>query len=197
MARARTQAGVACVTEPRRARHLIHPIRSQILGACREPKGTSDIAKQFGITRQRAYYHLRCLLHDDLVEAVDQRSKRGFTETLYRSTAKAFLVAPQAEAAVAPLHSQADSDDLAAQLIAHTARTQADVATWHGEGKASAASIGVATEATIQLVSDAERKAFYHDLIHAWRALVERHPAAEAPRNGTRVVLAVYGQTGR
>jgi DNA-binding transcriptional ArsR family regulator len=74
---------------------LCHPTRVEMLGALRAPASAAAVARQIGQPRQRVHYHLKTLEEAGLVEAVESRQNGNFIETLYRSVARSFVIAPE------------------------------------------------------------------------------------------------------
>ena len=100
-------------------------LRREVLEALREPGSASTLAPRLGESRQRINYHLRELEKAGLVELVEERPRRGFTERVVRATARAVLVEPEVVGDLAT----ATQDRFAADmLIAASTRTVQHVA---------------------------------------------------------------------
>lgn len=80
--------------DPDRLRVALTPLRRRLLGRLREPASAVRLAAEFDLPRQRVNYHLRVLEQAGLIELVEERPRRGFTERVMRATAGAFLVDP-------------------------------------------------------------------------------------------------------
>jgi DNA-binding transcriptional ArsR family regulator len=85
---------LALVDEPDRVRLALSPLRRRLLERLADPASATHLAAELGISRQRANYHLRQLEGAGLVELVEERPRRGFTERILRATARSFLVDP-------------------------------------------------------------------------------------------------------
>lgn len=77
---------------------LMHPIRLKILSELSTPQYSANLAKKFGMSEQRLYYHMRLLEKAGLIKVVKKESKRGALARIYQSTSQAFgIVLPGAE----------------------------------------------------------------------------------------------------
>jgi DNA-binding transcriptional ArsR family regulator len=88
------QHAVRLVEEPEGLRAALGPLRRAVLERMHEPASASEIAAALGVPRQRVNYHVKELENAGLVELVEERRRRGFTERVMRATARAFVVDP-------------------------------------------------------------------------------------------------------
>lgn len=98
-------ASIALVDAPDVLRAALPPLRRRLLDRLREPASAVVVAGEFGLPRQQVNYHLRTLESAGLLELVETRARRGCTERVLRTSARAFIVDPQVMApapAVAP-----------------------------------------------------------------------------------------------
>jgi DNA-binding transcriptional ArsR family regulator len=77
----------AYVDEPETVRIALSPIRRQLLELLREPASATQLATALELPRQRVNYHLKELEKAGLVELVEERQRRGFTERILRASA--------------------------------------------------------------------------------------------------------------
>ncbi len=179
------------MSDPEAVQALVHPLRTQILEALREPASAAAVARQLSQPRQRVNYHLKTLAQARLVEHVGERRVGNFVESLFKSVARTFLIAP-AVAWADPRRAEAlRSQHSLATLVVLGERLQRDAiglldrAAFDGEEIASAS---VTVE--VKFASEQERSAFLEEYMWALRPLLDRHGAKEgAPY---RVVLAAY-----
>jgi len=75
-------------------RLALSPIRRRLLEALREPASAAALATKLGMPRQKLGYHLRELEAAGLVELVEERRRRGFTERVLVASAGAYMVDP-------------------------------------------------------------------------------------------------------
>jgi len=86
---------VAFVEAPERLRAALPPLRRRLLDRLREPASAVVVAGEFGLPRQQVNYHLRTLEAAGFLELVETRPRRGCTERVLRTSARAFIVDPQ------------------------------------------------------------------------------------------------------
>lgn len=134
-------AGRDLLDEPERLRRALSPLRRQLLARLRTPASASQLAVELELPRQRLGYHLRQLEEAGLLDLVETRQRRGFTERVLRASADAYVVDPDVLApdrpagevpvpdAGEPRPSQVAGDRYAAGYLADVvARTVRDVA---------------------------------------------------------------------
>jgi DNA-binding transcriptional ArsR family regulator len=85
---------VALLDEPATLRGALAPLRRRLLARLAEPASASQLAPEFGVSRQKLNYHLRKLEDAGLVELVAQRQRRGFTERVLRARPDAYVIDP-------------------------------------------------------------------------------------------------------
>ncbi|WP_410790380.1 ArsR/SmtB family transcription factor [Kribbella sp. C-35] len=73
--------------EPEKVRLALSPIRRRLLELLREPSSATQLSATLDLPRQRVNYHLRELEKAGLVELVEERRRRGFTERILRASA--------------------------------------------------------------------------------------------------------------
>jgi DNA-binding transcriptional ArsR family regulator len=120
-ASAATSPAVALVEEPGRIRLALSPMRHQLLDRMVEPTSATQLAAELGLSRQRVNYHLRQLEAAGLVELVEERPRRGFTERVVRATARSFLVDPGVLGEPSPSPAPHPIDRFAADHLVATA----------------------------------------------------------------------------
>jgi DNA-binding transcriptional ArsR family regulator len=94
------------IDEPERVRLALSPIRRRLLERLREPASATRLAAELGLSRQRVNYHLRALEEAGLLELVEERRRRGFTERVLAARADAFVVDPAVLGAIADIEAQ-------------------------------------------------------------------------------------------
>ncbi|WP_460435283.1 ArsR/SmtB family transcription factor [Angustibacter speluncae] len=87
-------AAVALVDDPDRLLAGLSPVRRRVLDALAEPASATAVAERLGLTRQQVAYHCKVLEQAGLVELVELRQRRGFTERVLRRSAQEFVVDP-------------------------------------------------------------------------------------------------------
>src|SRR5579862_1909670 len=116
-------ATLQIVQSPEKAGVLLQPGRLRLLEQLTEPDSAAGLARRLGVARQKLNYHLRELEREGFLELVEERRKGNCTERVVRATAREFLIAPHAGAAI-----KADRFS-AAYLVSTAARVIRDLAT--------------------------------------------------------------------
>lgn len=188
------QPAVLSIREPGVLQALSHPTRVAMLEVLREPASAAGVARRIGQPRQRVGHHLKALEEAGLVEKVGTRQQGNFVETLYRSAARSFVIAPEVAWAdprrVEVLRSQHALGTLVkiGERLQRDAVVLLDRAAFDGEQVASAA-----VSAEVRFASEHERAEFLQEYLEQTRALLERYE--RKPGEPYRVVIAVHPQT--
>ena len=173
---------IEVISDPAAATVALDPIRSQLLAELAEPASAATLASRIGLARQKVNYHLRALEACGLVKVAEKRQWGGLTERLLVSSAKSFVVSPEAlgPAAADPARS---NDPLAASyLIALGARIVREVGDlWRRARRADKRLATLAIDTEIRFRSSADRAAFTQDLTRAIATLVARYHDEASP----------------
>lgn len=122
------------VEEPEKVRMALSPIRRQLLDLLQEPSSATQLAATLELPRQRVNYHLRELEKAGLIELVEERQRRGFTERILRASAATLVVDPsvmgRAFSSIQDQYAAEHLVDVAAGTVRDVARmqTKADAA---------------------------------------------------------------------
>jgi DNA-binding transcriptional ArsR family regulator len=183
---------VEVISDPAAATVALGPIRSQLLAELAEPASAADLASRMGLARQKVNYHLRALEACNLVKVAEERHWGGLTERLLVSSAKSFVVSPEAlgPAAADPARS---IDRLAASyLIALGARIVREVGDlWRRARQAGKHLATLSIDAEIRFASPADRAAFTRDLTQAVTELMSRYHDAKASTGRSHRLVVV------
>jgi len=185
---------VHSIQTPEALHAISHPTRVAMLEALHQPRSAASVGRELGQTRQRMTYHLKALEQAGLVERVGTRQNGNFVETLFRATARAFVVSPRV-AWSGPRRLEAlRSQHALATLVAVGEQLQRDAAVlldraaYEREQIASAA-----VSAEVGFESDADRAAFMREYLETTRDLLDRYGAKGGAEY--RVVLAIHPET--
>lgn len=184
---------VHLVKDPRQAALLAAPIRQRILEALEEPGSASTLARQLGIARQLAAYHVRQLEAHGFVELEREEQRRGCTERIVRRTAQYLVASPEVLAPGIDPRKVKDKFS-SSYLIALAARMAQEV----GEAQAVAERSGkrlptLSTDFEIRLRSPSEREAFAQELVASLAALAAKYHDDIHPDGRTyRVVVGAH-----
>lgn len=179
------------IDDPATAVTALDPTRTRILELLAEPGSATTVAAELGMSRQRANYHLRALEEHGLVELVEERPRRGFTERIVQSRARTFVVGRP----VGAIDPRRMRDRLSsAYLIALGARLVDDVASLARRAEAAGRSLPVlALDTEIRFASARERAAFTEELANAVADLAARYHDEHAPGGRWhRLVVAAH-----
>jgi DNA-binding transcriptional ArsR family regulator len=185
---------VEVIEEPGAAEVALDPIRTRLLALLVEPHSATSLATLVGLPRQKVNYHLKTLEAHGLVELVEERRKGNVNERVMRATAAAFVISPNALAAVAP-DPERSPDRLSARwLLAVAARLVKETGQLiTGATKAGKPVATFTLDGVVRFASAADRAAFAQELTAAVTALVSRYHDEQAPRGRDhRVIVAIH-----
>lgn len=177
------------VAEPDRLRAALSPLRKRLLDRLRDPASATQLADELDLPRQKLNYHLRVLEQAGLIELVEERQRRGFTERILRASAGAFVVDPTMMAA-ADAEITAVQDRYAAEhLVGAAASTVREVARMQAAAERSGTRLLTFTiEASIRFEHPGDVHRFTDALAEALA-----HTAAEFDSPGGRSYRVIVG----
>lgn len=95
-------APMALLDDAERVRTALSPIRRRLLAELQAPGSAASLAVALDMPRQKVGYHLKALEEAGLVNLVEERQRRGFTERLFTASADAYVIDPDLLAGPAP-----------------------------------------------------------------------------------------------
>ncbi len=95
-------APMALLDDADRVRTALSPIRRRLLSELQSPGSAASLAVALDMPRQKVGYHLKALEEAGLVNLVEERQRRGFTERLFTASADAYVIDPDLLAGPAP-----------------------------------------------------------------------------------------------
>ena len=176
------------------ASSVLSPIRARILEALAEPGSASTVARDLGLARQKANYHVRALESHGLIEHVEDRRRGNCTERVVRATARHYLIAPSVLGTLEARPEHSADRFSSAYLAAISARTVSEVA----ELRERAASVDkrvptFSLETVVRFSSPQKQAAFGRDLANAVVGLIARyHDNDAAGGRWFRVALGAH-----
>jgi predicted ArsR family transcriptional regulator len=173
---------VEVISDSRAAATALDPIRSRLLAELAEPASAAALASRMGLPRQKVNYHVRALAACKLVEAAGERPWGGLTEKLFVSSARSYVVSPEALGAVAADPARSGDRLAASYLIALGARIVREVGDlWCRARQADKHLATLAIDSEVRFASPTERAAFTGELTQAINDLVGRYHHPDAP----------------
>ncbi|MCG8468246.1 MAG: helix-turn-helix domain-containing protein [Gemmatimonadetes bacterium] len=179
--------------DPRSVRSALTPLRRRLLAELREPDSASGLAPRLEISRQKLNYHLRQLEAQGLVELVEERRRRGFTERVFRTTAHALVVDPEVLGGLVDPEAIQDRFS-SAYMVAAASRLVSDVAALRsGAAEAGKRLATITHESEIDFASPRELRAFSDELTGLLRGLIAKYhrPDVEESRS-YRLLVATH-----
>ena len=95
-------APMALLDDAECVRTALSPIRRRLLAELQAPGSAASLAVALDMPRQKVGYHLKALEEAGLVNLVEERQRRGFTERLFTASADAYVIDPDLLAGPAP-----------------------------------------------------------------------------------------------
>jgi DNA-binding transcriptional ArsR family regulator len=185
---------LAIIEQPAAAEVSLDAIRTRLLAELAEPGSATSLSKRVGLSRQKINYHLTMLEKYGLIELVEERKRGNFIERVMRSTARSYVISPEALAPLQPDPAIAPDKLSARWLVAVAAKLVRDVG--HLINRATTVNKRVATfaiDGEIRFASASDRAAFATELSDAIAELVSRYhdETAEGGRSH-RLVVAIH-----
>ncbi|MFF0269588.1 helix-turn-helix domain-containing protein [Kribbella sp. NPDC004536] len=163
------------VEEPEKVRLALSPIRRRLLELLREPSSATQLAAALDLPRQRVNYHLRELEKAGLVELVEERRRRGFTERILRASG-GLVVDP---AVMGRAFTQIQDQYAAEHLVEVAAGTVRDVARMQTAADADGKRLLTFTvEAEVRFAEPADVHRFTDALAAAMQQVVDEFDSA-------------------
>jgi DNA-binding transcriptional ArsR family regulator len=162
---------VVLLEEPDTLRGALEPLRRRLLLRLATPASASQLAVEFGTSRQKLNYHLRKLEDAGLVELVAQRRRRGFTERVLQARADAYVIDPglmKARASSQDRHAADHLVDVAATTVREVVRMQT------AAGRKGLRLLTFTLETEVRLEAPADLHRFTEALAGAMAEVVER-----------------------
>ena len=176
---------VDVIRDPATAGVALEPMRSRLLTELAEPASAATLAARVGVSRQKVNYHLRKLEACGLVEPAGERQWGGLTERLLVSSARSFVVSPEALGSAGADPAKSDDRLAASYLVALGARIVREVGDlWRRAREADKHLATMAIDTEIRFATPADRAAFTRELTEAVADLASRYHDEEA--NGGR-----------
>ncbi len=186
------QHTVNVIEDAKSARVMFDPLRLQILEKLRNPDSASGLARLFKIPRQKVNYHLRELEQQGLVEQVDEKRKGNCVERIVRTTAKSYLINPNALGTLAIDPEKVQDKFSSSYLVGVLANSIRDLATLRQRAEQEKKKLATFTLQTeIRFASAEDRSKFANELAKTMNRLAVKYHNEKA--TGGRIFKFIIG----
>lgn len=193
-------AGLEAVQSARRARAMLHPLRSRLLALAREPASSTELARRLGLPRQRVNYHVRALEKAGLLRAAGRRRRRNLIEQRYVATARSYTLSPDLLGPLAPDWRQIADTASSDYLLALADQVRSDVGRAAKEAAAEGRRLAtLSVKSQFRFETPDQRARFAEAMRAAIVEVIARHSTPNVRENGRpgrgfpyRLVLACY-----
>lgn len=170
------------------------PIRRRILAALTEPASAAGLAEQLGLPRQNIGHHLRALEAAGLIQLVEERRRRGFTERLFVAAQNYVFDPAMMQAPPDPDAIEAQDRHAADHLISTASTIVRDVARMRQDAAAEGSRLLTLTvEADLTFAAPADFDAFTEEVSAAVAALARKYSGP--PGRRYRLTAAAHPAT--
>lgn len=160
---------------------LLHPLRRRLLDAFRQPSSAAEVARRVGEPRQRVGHHVRELESRGLLVAAGERRTGNFVEKLLRSSARSYVISPDALGELAPDPDTIEDRVSSTYLLATAARTLGDVADLRRRADAAGQRLATLTlESEVRFASPADQAGYARELAETLQRLAAKYHDDEA-----------------
>lgn len=172
------------------------PIRRRILAALTEPASAAGLAEQLGLPRQNIGHHLRALEAAGLIQLVEERRRRGFTERLFVAAQNYVFDPAMMQATPDPDAIEAQDRHAADHLISTASTIVRDVARMRQDAAAEGSRLLTLTvEANLTFAAPADFDAFTEEVSAAVAALARKYSSPSGRRY--RLTAAAHPATSK
>ena len=187
---------LATIDDPQRVELVMHPLRRRILEeAAAGPVSATEVARRVGETRQKVNYHVRALADAALLEPAGERQRRGVTEKLYRSSARAYTVSAGVLGDLTPSADRFRDALSAGTLLTLAARMQDEVVRSAQQAEAQGKRLAtLSIDTDVRFESATQQAAFAQALMQAVVDVIAHHSTPNTSSRGHRyrLVAGVY-----
>jgi DNA-binding transcriptional ArsR family regulator len=185
------------IHQPQAASAALHRTRRRLLAALNEPDSAAGLARRLGLPRQRLNYHLRQLERWGLVECVEERRKGNCTERVLRTTARSFVISPEALGSLGATTDAALDRFSASYVVAVAARAIQEVSTLEARARGANKRLSTLTlDSEIRFANAELRAAFAEELSEQMTRLIAKYHDDSGPGGRRfRLVTVVHPAT--
>ncbi|MGC4376772.1 helix-turn-helix domain-containing protein [Fictibacillus sp. Mic-4] len=179
------------VTIPEQAAALLHPVRSEIIRALKEPRSATEVAKLLDETPQKINYHLKTLEKVGLVRRVGTRNVRNLVEVLYQAVAQNLILSDSLGMSAETAQKLKDQSALA-HVLSLTEKMKKDAIRLMEQSEEEEIP-SAALQTSITLRTKEERNQFVNEYVALVGQLIEKYQSDVDEKSVSyHVSLAVY-----
>ena len=183
------------IEEMEQARILLKPARLEILKQLDEPRTCPELARFFGESAQKIYYHIKELEKAGLVAKVEEKRVRGAVEGHYQAVARSYWLAPRLVGQIGD--PQIAGDQMSLRVLLDLAEdVQEDIGYLGMQSTAGDHVPSLSMSGQVHLPDGARRSAFLAELQTAFQDLLTKYslPETEIDTESVefRLVLLCY-----
>lgn len=172
---------------------MLDPVRRRLLEQFREPRSAAEVSRRLELPRQRVGHHVRLLRDRGLLQAAGERRTGNFVEQLLQTSARAYVIAPQALGELGKTPEEARDRFSSEYLAWSAARTLRDLTMLRQQADAEDKRVATLTlETEVCFADPRSQAAFAEELAEALAGLVRKHHDADSP-TGRRYRFMVGG----
>ncbi|MEE8586423.1 MAG: helix-turn-helix domain-containing protein [Acidobacteriota bacterium] len=180
------QRNVELISASGMAAAMLHPVRMRLLEEFRRPCSAAEASRALELPRQRIGHHVRLLREKGLLRQVGERRKGNFVERLLQTTARAYVIAPQALGAISADLSPIQDRFSSAYLAASAIRIIRDLAELRRMAKVQGKKLATLTlETEVRFRSPADQSAFTQELAGCLAELTRKYHHETVPEGRT------------
>ncbi len=180
-------SNVLLIESVQQAASVLKPLRIQMLRQMTEPRTCTELAREFGVSPQKAYYHVKSMERAGVVERSAERIVNGLKEGFYRARARSFWLSPRLVKSLGGTRAARDQTSLG--MLARTAeQVLEDVGHLAERSTAGEEVSSLSLDVSIDLPDPERRQAFMQDLTDTFQALASRYTdsTCSTPASGQR-----------
>ena len=188
------QQGIDVLSASDRAATVLHPVRMQLLQRFREPSTAAEVARALELPRQRVGHHVRRLQEEELLLRVGERRKGNFVEQVLQTSARAYVIAPEALGPLSADPATIRDRFSTAYLLATAGRTIHDLGELQRLAREQDKRVATLTlEGEVRFSSPEQQQAFAAELTELFRDLLARyHDDAASDGRSFRFTVGGY-----
>ncbi len=187
------QENLSFIEDQQSASVVLDPLRLRILQELTHPDSASGVARKLGMARQKVNYHLRELEKYGFVEQVEERKRGNCVERIVQSTARSYLINPEAMGSLAADPDQIQDRVSSAYLVAVAARAIRELSLLQRKSENAGKKLPTFTlHADVSFASTEDRNAFTQELSNSVAHLIAKYHKQSSGSRRFRFLAGAY-----